>query len=146
MRARTSSGAEVANRQASSGPAFAVALWIGTCVFAFGELAMFLLYELLGAPKGVTAFWDSLGGTLGDAILPVLVGYLAYQRWRLSERRDVRLASLAAALIGATAGALSQVVWISDPHFGPDWVIPTPHQFSTAGWYHCIFLILLLRD
>ncbi len=94
-----------------------------------------------GAPPGATAFYDSLGGTLGDAILPFLIAYLAYHSVApKSPTLTIHWSALPAALLGSSLGAVSQFVWLSDPTFGPDWVIPTPHRFSVAGWYHAVYL------
>ena len=119
------------------------ALAVGVAVAVFGIGALYVLSQIIEVRAGATGFADSRAGTIGDAILPFIVGWLVYSRARLDTDPRFQPVSLLAGLCGASVGAFSQYVWLSDPDFGPDWMLSAPHQFSAAGWYHAFFLVVV---
>jgi hypothetical protein len=93
----------------------------------------------------VPGFWDYPSGTVGDALLlPAIIGGLFVQSRRLKAYRPdaERRYQHAGFVLGAVGGAAVPLSWLLDSHTSPIWMLPRPHHFVLAGWWHLVFLTL----
>lgn len=78
---------------------------------------------------------------IGDPVLlPVVAAVLALGVRALVPARSDRWWAAAGALVGLAGGIGTQVLWLTDDHIRPNWTIPRPHHFNTAGMWHAVYL------
>jgi hypothetical protein len=110
-----------------------------------GFVAMALLGSLRTYPGGLPGFWDYPSGTLGDAILvPAIIAGLFTQSRKLRAYRsgNDHILQMIGFLIGAIGGAAVPLSWLLDAHTHRIWLLPRPHYFVLAGWWHFAYLTL----
>jgi len=113
----------------------------GAAIFVAGFGVMNALWRLGDWPKDIRGLWDYRSATIGDGLLlPVAAGILVSARQRLPPAAKERALAAVFAVVGATAGAASQYVWLGDDHPELNWTFPEAHRFNAAGWYHAVFL------
>lgn len=122
----------------------ALPIWlsVGILVFGFGAMNLFWLADRRAA--GVPGLYDFRSATIGDALLlPLFVFISSTSIIKFSDIASPRLAvGPTVGALGAALGLASQIQWLVSDDTIPNWTIPQPHQFTAAGWYHAVFLVL----
>ena len=122
-----------------------VSLAAAAGVLVAGFLVLNVLYVTVSYPDGLPGLYSYRSATVGDAILLPLLTYtgVRYSSLHLPwARKDVRIL-VGSALVGAAAGAATQISWYTSNSTRLNWTIPSLHSFNVAGWYHAAFLTLM---
>lgn len=122
------------------GPSRRPEFWIALAVFAAGYGVLTMMWWLGDWRADLPGLYDYRSATLGDgALLPALAAALVAlgKRAATAEARWVGIATV----LGIVAGAVTQLLWLSDPAPRVNWTLPHPHHFNVAGWWHAGFLV-----
>lgn len=118
---------------------------IGVLVWLLSFWAVSLMWLLGNWEPGLPGAFAFKSFAVGDGlILPLAAAVLfAAGRWDQGFRGWRRWSLVVAGLLGLTAGATLQALWLADPDIAPNWSIPRPHHFTYSGWYHAVSLTVL---
>src|SRR5271155_2220257 len=114
-------------------------LVLGLVVLVLGSGVLIPLWLLSTRIPGLPGWDDFTATTVGDTfLLPVLAAGLlaAFRLLPTAQVGAERWILVSGALIGVTGGAALQFSWLIDNKPRLTWVLPMPHHFSVAGWYH----------
>jgi hypothetical protein len=112
--------------------------------FLAGFSAMNVFWALERSRTALRGLYSYLASSVGDALcLPMMVGGLNAARVSLPPAGFGPVAGLTGALLSFGGNLATQVAWLSDPHPDPNWTLPAPHTFNSAGWYHAAFSVCL---
>lgn len=118
---------------------------LGLLVLAAGFVALTAFSIWGDYPRDLPGLWSYRSATYGDGIaLPLLAGLLpaGVRSPRLPQVPVARWGWLGAAA-GFCVGVATQALWLRDPQPHLNWTLPAPHRFTTAGWWHAVFLSLM---
>jgi hypothetical protein len=108
-----------------------------------GFIAMALLGSLGRYSPSLPGFWDYPSGTIGDALLlPTVVAGLvvAINQLPHGDVEQERRVAVAAVIVGSIGGAAVPLTWLLGPDTQPFWMLPRPHHYVLAGWWHAVYL------
>jgi hypothetical protein len=116
----------------------AVALGGGVLLTGFGALA--LMWAAGMGEQSLRGLFDYRSATVGDGLLlPTTAVALAVLLGHLTAGNGLR-AAVTLGVVGALAGAATQMLWLGDPSPEPNWTLPRAHHFTFPGWWHAAFL------
>jgi hypothetical protein len=118
-----------------------MAITYSAAIFVLGFVAMFVFWEFGSYSPSLAGFPSFRSATWGDGLfLPVQALAIKHITGMLPPRRGHWPERLSAGL-GALLGALVVINSWLDPAPRTNWVMPRPHQFNAAGYWHSGFLI-----
>jgi hypothetical protein len=118
---------------------------VGTAVFLLGFGVMSLL-SATGRWEAGRSMWHYRAATWGDILL--VPGICAILAAGLGDRRIRRQQgekgwALSGAFVFSVSGLAVQASWLASSKPILNWTLPEPHHFSTPGWYHAAYLVVL---
>jgi hypothetical protein len=116
-------------------------------VLGFGMLNVLLWFSRKPSTNDtLPCLYDYYSATWGDGLLlPVAVAAASYALYRartLAGRANLKM-MVGCATVGFLIGGAYQALWLLDPNPHLNWMLPAPHHFSFAGWYHAAFLSIV---
>jgi hypothetical protein len=119
---------------------WAVGCAVAVLVAGFGALLGFWLGG--SHPPRLPGLFEYPSATWGDGLLLPLLAYCLCRLIAGLPAADGRRPTLLAGMVGAVAGGLVILTWITDPAPSLNWTMPRPHRLNLPGVWHAGFLVL----
>jgi hypothetical protein len=130
--------------EAAAGPqgraGWAVGCAVAVLVAGFGALLGFWLGGSYSAQ--LPGLFEYPSATWGDGLLLPLLAFCLCRLIAGLPVADGRRPTLLAGVVGAVAGGLVILTWVTDPAPSLNWTMPQPHRLNMPGVWHAGFLVL----
>jgi hypothetical protein len=120
-------------------PRWVVGCAVAVLVGGYGLLRWFWRYG--SYPAGVPGLFDYRSATWGDGLLLPLLALCLGALIAGLPGVPKRWPTVVAAIVGAGAGGLVILSWVTDPAPSVNWTLPEPHRLNAAGVAHAVFLV-----
>jgi len=113
---------------------------VAVLVAGFGALLGFWLGG--SHPPELPGLFEYPSATWGDGLLLPLLAFCLCRLIAGLPEAGGRRPTLLAGVVGAVAGGLVIVTWVTDPAPSLNWTMPEPHRLNLPGVWHAGFLVL----
>lgn len=125
----------------------ALSFTVGVIIFLSGFGAMYLFWITGEYPRELPGLFSYYSSAIGDSILLPIIGagfvlFFLNSGHRLTAKQKRITATFG--IGGALFGIVQQISWLADPNIILNWTIPRTHYFNAPGWYHAVFLVLMI--
>ncbi len=107
-----------------------------------GYVPLLLLWGYGSHPAGLPGLFDYRSATWGDGLLLPLLALCLGRLMVDLPKVSTRWPTIIAVIMGAGAGGLVIVTWLTDPAPSVNWTMPRPHRLNLPGVWHAIFLVM----
>lgn len=124
-----------------------LSLAAGAIIFLSGFGAMYLFWITGEYPSELPGLFSYYSSALGDSILLPIIGagfvlfFLNSDHTLTAKQKRI---TAAFGIAGALFGIVQQISWLADPDIILNWTIPKTHYFNAPGWYHAVFLVMMI--
>jgi hypothetical protein len=115
--------------------AWAIAVLFG------GYLPLLLFWHLGSYHAGVPGLFEYRSATWGDGLLLPLLAFCLGVLIVSLPGVGRRWPTVLAAIVGAGAGDLVILSWLTDPAHSVNWTMPRPHHLNAPGVWHAVFVV-----
>jgi hypothetical protein len=120
------------------------ARWPLACAIAVlfgGYLPLLLFWHLGSYHTGVPGLFEYRSATWGDGLLLPLLAFCLGVLIVSLPGVGRRWPTVLAVIVGAGAGGLVILSWLTDPAHSVNWTMPRPHYLNAPGVWHAVFVV-----